>query len=138
MDSTRLENGNKVSVEYSVGVAYGFVVAIDSNIASKIMAAYCDPEEQRIEEISYYDFKRDYPSLLIETSMDNWSGSITNNAIFYVADSFKNINPRDDSYDAFYVNDLEPTTEAKNELSKFAARFGIEDTPGMCIWSSIF
>lgn len=126
-----------MSAEYSVGVAYGIVVGSESDIAATIIEAYCDDAAPRLEEMSIIKFNRDYPSMTLDTSADYWSGSIKNNVIFYIGDTYKNINPKDDSYDAFYANELEPTEEAKKELSKFAAHFGIEDTPGICIWSCI-
>lgn len=126
-----------MSAEYSVGVAYGIVVASESDIAAAIIEAYCDDEAPRLEEMSIIKFNREYPSMTLDTSADHWSGSIKNNVIFYIGDTYKNINPKEASYDAFYANDLEPTDEAKNELSKFADRFGIEDNHGVCIWSSI-
>jgi hypothetical protein len=127
-----------MSIEYSVGVAYGIIVASDSPVASAIISAYRDQEDIQLGEMSFLKFQEDYPTLSLNTSSDSWSGSITNNVIFYIEDTFKNINPRDDSYDAFYVNELEPDIDAKQELNQFAVRFGIEEEPGICIWSSIY
>lgn len=127
-----------MSVEYSVGVAYGIVVASDSDVAVAIIDAYCDPENPRIEELNILKFNKDYPSVSFDTSSDSWSDSIKNNVIIYIKDTHKNINPREGGFDAFNTNELEPDAEAKSQLNQFLVRFGIEDEPGMCIWCSIF
>lgn len=128
-----------MGVEYSIEIAYGLIVASDdSDVALAIIDAYCDPEDPRMEEINFTKFNKDYPSLSIGSSSDSWSGSIKNNVIFFIDETRKDINLRFGSYDAFYTAELEPNADAKRQLNEFAARFGIEDEPGNCIWGSYF
>lgn len=128
-----------MSIEYSIETAYGIIVASDdSDVALAIIDAYCDPEDPRMEEISFPKFNKDYPLLSIGSSSDSWSGSIKDNVIFYIGETRKDINPRDGSYDAFYTSELEPDAEGKRELNEFLVRFGIEDEPGICVWASVF
>lgn len=129
-----------MSVEYSIETAYGIIVADDDSsvIASEILAAYCDSEYPRLAEINITKLQKDYSSLNVGSAFDSWSGSIKENVIFHIADTRKNLNPRDSAYDAFYIKELNPSDEAKAQLKEFAARFGITDEPGICIWSSVF
>lgn len=139
MNSTRLENGNKVSVEYSIETAHGVIVADnESDIAMAIIEAYGQAEEPRLGEINITKLRGDYPSIKVGVSFDSWCGSIKENAIFYIDETHRDINPREGGYDAFNTNELEPSDEAKRDLNQFLVRFGIEEEPGTCIWCSIF
>lgn len=133
------EMGNIVSIEYGIATAYGLIMANgDSDVASAIMEAYCDEEDPLLGEINIFRLQKDYPSINVSTSGDSWSGSIKDNVIFYVEDTYRDINPRDSTYDAFYTKELKPDAEAKRELNQFLVRFGIDDKPGICIWASVY
>jgi hypothetical protein len=139
LTSELVENGNKVSVEYSIETGYGVIVANDdSDIALAIIDAYGDPKDSRLGEISICKLQRDYPSINVYSSSDSWCGSIKDNVIFCIEDTRKDINLRFRCYDAFYTTELEPDADAKRQLNEFATRFGIEDEPGVCIWGSLF
>lgn len=129
-----------MSVEFSIETGYGLIVAADdsSDIAKAIIEAYGDPKDPRLAEISIGKLQRDYPSITVGSSSDSWSGSIKENVIFYIKDTRKDINLRFNIYDAFYTSELEPDADAKRQLNEFAARFGIENEPGICIWGSVF
>jgi hypothetical protein len=128
-----------VSIEYSIGTAYGVIVANDdSDIALSIMAEYGNEGDSRLGEMSISKLNKDYPSISVGSSGDSWSGSIKDNVIFYIRDTYKDINPRDSTYDAFYTKELKPDADSKKELEEFLVRFGIEDEPGICIWGSVF